>query len=62
MKFFGRIIIRKTNKYDIVTTLSIKTELMAILQILKVAIYLSCLMNMLKLFLLKVLIIKYNNK
>lgn len=45
-----------------ITILFTETELLAILQIAKKAIYLFYLMKILILFLLKILINKYNNK
>ena len=62
MKLFGGAIAWRVNKQDTVTTLSTETELLAISQIAKEVIYLSCLIKAFTLFLLKILIIKYNNK
>ena len=62
MKFFGRTIVWRANKQDIVTILSTKVELLVISQTAKEAIFFSCLMKALKLFLLEVLTIKCNNK
>ena len=62
IKLFGRTIAWRANKQDTVTTSSTETELLAISQTAKEAIYLSRLMKALKLFLLEVLTIEYNNK
>lgn len=62
MKIFVKAIAWRANKQDTVTTLSIKAELLAISQTAKEAIYLSCFMKALQLFLPEVFIIECNNK
>ena len=62
MKLFGGAIAQRANKKDMVTTLSIEVELLAISQTAKEAIYLSHLMKALMLFLPEVFTIKCNNK
>ncbi len=61
MKFFGGPVVWKMNKQDIVTTSSIKTELLTFLQIVKKAIYIVKLFRALKIELDELLTIEYNN-
>lgn len=61
MKLFGKAVIWKANKQDLVTTSSIKAELFTILQTAKKIIYLSQLGKSLTLIFSKALLIKYNN-
>lgn len=61
MKLFSEVIVWKPNKQDTITTLFTKTELLAISQIAKEAINVSCLIIVLILFLLEILITKCNN-
>ena len=62
MKLFGGAVTWRANKQDMVAILSTEAELLAISQTAKKAIYLSCLMKALTLFLPEVFTIKCNNK
>lgn len=61
MKLFGGAVAWRANKQDTVITLLIEIELLAILQTAKKAIYLSWLMKILTLVLLKALTVDCNN-
>ncbi len=61
MKLFGGAVALRANKYDTVTTLSTEAELLAISQTAKEAIYLSHLMQTLKLVILESLTIECDN-
>lgn len=58
MKFFGRTIVKKVNKYTMVIILFIEIELLDFLYIAKKTIYLLYLIKVLILFLSKIFIIK----
>lgn len=61
MKLFGEAVAWRANKQDTVTNLSTEAELLAILQTAKEEIYLSYLMQPLKLVISEVLTIEYDN-
>ena len=61
MKLFRRPIAWRANKQDIVTTLSIEAELLALLQTVKEAIFISRLFKAMTLRLNEPLIINCNN-
>ena len=61
MKLFRGPIAWRANKQDIVTMLSIKAKLLALLQIVKETIFISKLFKAIMLRLNKPLIINYNN-
>ena len=61
MKLFKGLIAWRANKQDMVIILSIKAELLALLQTIKEAIFISRLFKAIMLRLNKPLIINYNN-
>ena len=62
MLLFKELIAWKINKQDTVIILSMKAELLVLLQITKKAIFISCLLKVLTLIINESLIIKYDNK
>ena len=62
MLLFRKLIAWKINKQNTVTTSSMKAKLLALSQIAKKAIFISCLLKVLTLTINESLIIKYDNK